>query len=219
MNTLSEIIKKRRSVRIFKPESITKELVEKLIEAAIYAPSACDAQDWKFIIVDDKKLKDKIVEAGGAMSIKNAPAGILVLYDNRTKNLEYQDHIQSAAAAIQNIHLMAIELGLGSCWICHLPAAAQLRKIFHIPNYFSPIAYILLGYPAQEPQPMPRKYKLNEVMAYNKFSADWPIEKINSFTLFVKRVLVKIYRLSPNFIKNNFLNKFLDNKFVKKFKN
>ena len=90
----------------------------KVIEAGMWAPSACNLQNWKFIVIDNQNLKEKLVDWGAAIFIKHAPMAILVLYDNRTANIEYQDHIQSAAAAIQNMLLAAISLELGTCWIC-----------------------------------------------------------------------------------------------------
>lgn len=214
-----EVIKNRRSIRIFQDKPVEKHLIEQIIEAATYAPSACNIQGWKFIVVDKPDLKDKIFDYGGSILIKKAPMGILVVYDNRTKNTEYQDYIQSAAAAIQNLHLAAINLGLGTCWNCHLPTKKRLRKLFNIPSYFSPIAYILVGYPKNQPREVQRKYTLPQIMAYNKFSSDWPTEKVNPIILLIKKILVKIYYMSPTFIKKKLLNKFLDENFVKKFEN
>lgn len=214
-----EVIKKRRSIRKFKNQPVEKNLVEKLITAATLAPSACNTQGWKFIIVNNDELKKEIFDAGGSVLIKNSPLGILVLYDNRTLNLDYQDHIQSASAAIQNINLAATNIGLGTCWICHLPTPKKLRKILKMPAYYSPVAYILLGYPEIEPHNMPRKYDLRQVMSYNEFSPNWPKEKINIITLNIKRLLIKIYYFTPTFIKKIFLNRVLDKNFVKKFKN
>ena len=151
--------------------------------------------------------------------IKNAPAGILVLYDNRTKNTEYRDDIQSAAAAIQNIHLTAIDLGLGTTWICHLPKKKDLRKLFNIPKYLSPIAYIIVGYPAGPTKEVERKHQVSEILNYNEFNPNWPKELINPVKFLLTKILVKIYRLTPRYLKKKFLNKFLDKHLVKKFEN
>ncbi|MFA6215854.1 MAG: nitroreductase family protein [Patescibacteria group bacterium] len=212
-------IKTRRSVRKFKNQPVGRELIEKLTDLANYAPSACNVQGWKFIVVDKQELKDQIVDNGGSILIKNAPVGILVIYDKRTKNLIYQDHIQSGSAAIQNLSLGAADLGLGSCWLCHLPTPKKLRKIFKIPAYYQPIAFIMLGYPETGTKTVPRKYDLKQIMSYNRFSDDWPKEKINPIILLVKRILVKIYYLTPRFIKKILFNNLLDKKFVKKFDN
>lgn len=216
---LEQALNLRRSVRNFLDKPVEKEKLESLIMAGNLAPSACNKQAWKFIIVDQDDLKNKLVDNGGSMVIKNAPIGILVLYQNQTLGSDYYDNIQSAAAAIENILLKAAELGLAGCWICHLPPARKIRKTFKIPVNFSPIAYLLLGYPAKEPRNVPRQHSLTEIMNYNEFKQNWPKENINRVFLLVKKVLKKIYYLSPVFIKKFFLNKFLDKNFVKKFEN
>ena len=214
-----DIIKKRRSIRRFKPDLVPEDLVKKIIEAATWAPSACNIQGWRFIIVDDPTIKEEIVNQGGAIIIKEAPLGILVVYDKRTKNVEYQDYIQSGAACIQNLILAATNFGLGACWICNLPPKRILRRIFKIPQSFSPIAYVILGYPANEVKEMARTYPLNHLIGYNFFNPKFPQEKINTARLFFHRVFRKIYYLLPVFLKKKFLNKFVDKKFVKKFEN
>jgi len=216
---LEHALNSRRSVRIFLDKPVEKEKLAVLIMAGNLAPSACNKQAWKFIMVDKDDLKNRLVDEGGSMVIKNAPTGILVLYHNQTLGSDYHDDIQSAAASIENILLKAVELGLGGCWICHLPPAKIIRKIFKIPENFTPVSYLLLGYPAKEPQNVPRQYSLAEIMNYNEFNQNWPKEKNNSSLLFFKKILVKIYYLSPAFIKKIFLNKLLDKRFVKKFEN
>jgi len=216
---LVEVLKTRRSVRVFEDREIDSEKIKEIIELATHAPSACDVQGWRFIVVNDQMIKDKIVDLGGSIIIKNAPVGILVVYDNRSKNYQYKDYIQSASAAIQNIHLVARNLGLGSCWVCHLPKPKHLKKLLDIPRYFSPIAYVLLGYPKNQPNAVSRKYTVEKIMSYNSFSDDLAVDKVSSLKLLIERILVRIYYLTPLFIKKQFLNRLLDSKFVKKFKN
>lgn len=216
---LDQVLNSRRSVRNFLNKPVEAEKIAALITAGNLAPSACNKQAWKFIIVNKEDLKNKIFDNGGSIVLKNAPMGILVLYDNRTLGSDYQDHIQSAAAATENILLKAVDLGLSACWIGHLPKANKIREIFKIPKIFSPIAYIALGYPCQEPLKVERKYKISEIMNFNEFNQAWPQENINLVFLLIKKILKKIYYLSPTWLKKCFLNKFLDQNFVKKFEN
>ncbi|MDD5032968.1 MAG: nitroreductase family protein [Candidatus Pacebacteria bacterium] len=218
MDILS-FIKSRRSVRIFEEKIPDKEAVEKIIEAASFAPSACNEQGWHFIVIDDTQKKQQIIDMGGSANIKNSPLGILVLYDSRTKNSEYADNVQSAAAATQNMLLMAHDLGLGACWTCHLPPKRQLKKIFHIPSHLEPVAYVLLGYKKTEPIDVPRKWKNEEIISYNIFASKKPQEKNSKIKTFLLKLLLKIYFLIPVFVKKKWLNKFVDKNFVKKFEN
>jgi nitroreductase len=214
-----DAIKKRRSTRNFRPESIPDDLIKKIIEAATWAPTACNIQGWRFIVVNDPAKKEEIVNHGGAINIKDAPLGILVVYDNQTQNTAYYDYIQSGAACIENLLLAANSFGLGGCWMCNLPSHKILRKIFNIPKSFSPIAYVILGYPAGGVGEVARKYSLDALIGYNLFNPRSPQEKINVTGLFLNRILRKIYCILPLFLKKGFLNKFIDKKFVKKFKN
>src|SRR3989338_3232092 len=97
-----QVIKERRSTRAFSNRTVDEAVVKELVELAAWAPSNCNIQGWKFIAVNDEKVKQEMIKRGGARIIINAPLGILVLYNNQTDNTEYMDYIQSAAAAIQN---------------------------------------------------------------------------------------------------------------------
>ena len=125
---LKEAISKRRSTRKFSDKEISRDVLEEIITAGNLAPSGCNNQDWRFVIIDSPSLKARIVEEGGAKFIQEATLGILVTYNNCSDNLEYRDYIQSASAAIQNMLLAATSLGVGSCWICQLPLKSTLRR-------------------------------------------------------------------------------------------
>jgi len=211
---LIKAINTRRSVRKFSTKEISHKDLKKIINSAIQAPSACDIQGWKFIIITDQNVKDKIVERGGTSFIQNAPLGILVLYENLTDNFEYNDHIQSAAAAIQNMLLTAHSLGIGGCWVCHLPRKQELRNLLQIPKSYDPIAYILLGYSETLPSKKQRKYQFSEVTSYNKFNfREFPRANLK---LAIKRIARKAYYLLPIFVRKS-LNKRMDDKFERRF--
>lgn len=166
---LINAIKGRRSVRKFKNEKISRAMVEKIIDIARWAPTASDRQSYRFIVVDDEKIKEKLVRMGAAVFVKTSPMGILVLYSNETSSKDYGDYIQSASAAIQNILLVAYSMNIGTCWICHLPNKSHVRRLFGIPRNYDPIAYIVMGYYDRELKPPPRKYGINELVSYNRF--------------------------------------------------
>ncbi len=192
---LKEAILKRRSVRKFQDKPVPYEYIEEIISAGLWAPSGCDKQLWRFIVIDNSQLKQRIVDEGGAVFIKDAPVGILVLYDNRTDNTEYRDYIQSASAAIHNMLLAATSLGIGSCWVCHLPLKCTLRKILRVPGYFDPIAYVALGYPAHEPKLRPRKDTVKYFISRNIFN--FKKEESSFISLEAKRLLRRVYFSLP----------------------
>lgn len=211
---LFEAIKNRRSIRSFEDRPVPEDLIKKIIEAGQWAPSACNRQDWKFIIIDSKEVKEKLLKGTTAYFVGKAPLLILVIYSNRTDNLEYKDHLLSAAMAIQNMQLAAYASGLGSCCVNNLPIKSGLRKILNIPRHYDPVSLICLGYPKVVPKPLKRKEQLTEIISWNSFNFkdDFPAIDLK---LQVKRIIRYIYYRLPASLK-----KLLDpvaRKFEKRF--
>lgn len=196
---LFDAIYKRRSVREFIAKPIEKEKIRKIIEAGMQAPSACNIQGWKFIIIDNEKIKQTIIDEGTTYFVKDAPFLMIIVYDNRTDNIEYKDHIQSAAAAIQNMLLAAHSLNIGSCWINNLPTKKRLRKILRIPNYYDPIAALVMGYYKKIPKTRTRKYGINDLISYNRFN--FKTKKKPTLNLTIKRIGKIIFYRLPKPIK------------------
>ncbi|MEM2386238.1 MAG: nitroreductase family protein [Candidatus Bathyarchaeia archaeon] len=169
-----EAIKGRRSIRAFLETDVPYEMVEKLIEAARWAPSAGNIQPWEFIIVRNPETKRRLVEAAlGQSFIEEAPVVIVVCADEERSARGYGIRgrtlycIQDTAAAIQNIHLAAHALGLGTCWVGAF-REEDARKILEIPEGVRPVAIIPVGYPAESPFPRSRR-PLKQIIHYEKF--------------------------------------------------
>lgn len=198
---LDQAIKNRRSVRVFFEKKVSQKLINEIIESANFAPSACNRQAWKFIIIDDNQKLKLLSDLGGAHFIKNAPQAILIVYSNLTDNAEYLDYIQSASAAIQNMQLKIFSLGLGSCWVDNLPNKKTVRKIFSIPRTYDPIALVVFGYPKIQPRPIRRKFPVQEIMSSNSFDFETIQTKKNKYNVYIKKYLRKIYTNLPNSFK------------------
>jgi len=171
--TLKQIIEKRRSVRKFKDEKIQEDLVNELIDAARLAPSACNAQPTRFILIQDNKTKELLKENNifRQAFVYDAPLIIVCLGDasvfpNETLKKHYGSFdkevlgdvgaIRDVAIATQNLVLMAIELGLGTCYI-GLVDRKKIKEILEIPkNYVLPFV-IVAGYPDESPKASARK--------------------------------------------------------------
>ena len=210
---------RRRSVRKFRNEPVPRELLTRVIEAGVQAPSACNIQGWRFILVEQPELRRALQEAGGSVLISQSPAGILVVYENTTKNIAYRDDVQSAAACIQNMLLAADELGLGACWICNLPSASFLRRLLGIPWNYSPVAYLILGYPADAAvhRKLPRRYRLEDIVGVDRFPSAGQAKTPGRFVVFFLRFAYWGYRITPRFVKRLFLNRLADSYLTKKF--
>ena len=158
-----EAVKGRRSIRAFKNQDVPAEIVEKLIDAARWAPSAGNIQPWEFIIVRKPKIKRRLVEAAlGQMFIEEAPVVIVACANEVRSSQGYGVRgetlycIQDTAAAIQNINLTAFSLGLGTCWVGAF-REEEAREILRIPYGIRPVAIIPVGYPAEATLPRSRK--------------------------------------------------------------
>jgi nitroreductase len=169
-----EAIKERRSIRSFKEQDVKEEDIEMLIEAARWAPSAGNIQPWEFIIVRRHELKKELAEAAfGQAFVEEAPIVIVVCAD---ENRSFQGYsvrgktlycIQDTAAAIQNIHLTAHSLGLGTCWIGAF-SEGETARILKVPNGVRPVAIVPIGYPAESPAPRNRR-PINQIIHYEAF--------------------------------------------------
>jgi len=169
-----EAIKGRRSIRAFKNQGVPAEIVEELIDAARWAPSAGNIQPWEFIIVRKPRIKRRLGETAlDQMFIEEAPVVIVVCADEERSSQGYGVRgktlycIQDTAAAMQNIHLTAYSLGLGTCWVGAF-REEEAREILKIPRGMRPVAIIPVGYPAEAPTARMRK-STSQIVHYETF--------------------------------------------------
>jgi nitroreductase len=160
---LSEAIKGRRSIRAFKKQNVPEEIVEKLIDAASWAPSAGNIQPWEFVIVRKPAVKKKLAKAALSQAyVEEAPVVIVVCADTERSSMGYGVRgknlycIQDTAAATQNILLTAYSLGLGACWIGAFNED-EAKEALNAPEGLRPVAIIPVGYPNETPQQRGRR--------------------------------------------------------------
>ena len=153
------LIENRRSIRQYKTGEIEPEKMEKLAEAALRAPSSRGLNHWEFIFVDDQSLLQKISKAKphGASFLKHAALGIVVC-----ANADKTDvWIEDASIASIYIHLAAVSLGLGSCWIQirermhdqNKTAEDYIAGVLGIPSGLRVESILAIGYPDEEKSP------------------------------------------------------------------
>ncbi len=152
METMKALLT-RRSIRKYTNKQISKNLIEEIIKAAMYAPSAFNNQPWQYVVVDKKEILEQILKIiPHAEMLKQSAAAILICGD---KTLEQNTNliVLNCAAATQNALLAAHDLGLGAVWISAYPveeAMDGLKNLFNFPESIIPVSLISLGYPDEE---------------------------------------------------------------------
>ncbi|MCJ7560360.1 nitroreductase family protein [Candidatus Bathyarchaeota archaeon] len=171
---LHEAIRGRRSVRTFKKQNVPEEIVEKLIDAARWAPSAGNTQPWEFVIVRTQAVKKKLARAAfDQKDIEEAPVVIVVCADEKRSFEGYGARgktfycIQDTAAAAQNILLTAHSLGLGSCWIGAFNED-ELKEALNAPEGIRPVTIIPVGYSNETPSQTGRR-PLSQIVHHENF--------------------------------------------------
>jgi nitroreductase len=160
MEVLPEIVR-RRSVRGFLPEPLEKDQVERILEAGRLAPSAKNRQEWRFVVIQKKEVREKLREAAfGQDFVGQAPAIIAVCTTNidyRMPNgqLSYPIDLTFAAAFMT---LQAIHEGLGTCCVTTFDEQ-EVREILTVPFSMRVLLLLLVGHaePGAPEEPSPRK--------------------------------------------------------------
>lgn len=150
-----EAIHTRRSIRKFTADPVLEATVERMLEAAMMAPSAGDAQPWQFVVIRDRKLlaQVKAINPYAAMADR-APLGILVCGDLSLEKFE-GFWVQDCSAAVQNLLLAAHGLGLGAVWTGIYPMMDRVRgfrELIDLPGHVVPLALVVIGHPAKRPK-------------------------------------------------------------------
>ncbi len=181
MNETLEVIKKRRSIRKYKPEQIGEKELEAIMEAAIYAPSAMNQQKWHFTVIQNLEKLDRMVK----IIRENLLQSPIPFFVERAKNPEFNVFHQAPTVVIitadekagfieldcglatENIALAATSLGIDSCIIAMSGVlfdgnnAGEMKKELGIPDGYKFIISVALGYKDMESPPAPPKKKEN----------------------------------------------------------
>ena len=169
---LIDAICTRRTARAYSSTEVTMETFEWLIHHSMNAPTACNEQAWKLVYINDDSIIQDLRERGSASFLSNVRQCFLLCYNRQSDNLGWQDHIQGGAAFITTFQLLAHSVGVGSCWIGHLPNKSELRQLFSIHKAYDPVALVSFGYYLDKTNFIPRKHETSEVIMRNRFESN-----------------------------------------------
>ena len=147
---LTELLLKRRSVRNYTDEKISDEMINEIITAGLLAPSSRNLKPVEMIVVDDQSLLEKLsnCKSGGSQMLGDASLGIVVIGDKETSDTWIED----CSIVMTIMHLKAVELGLGSCWVqCRLrkgtlSANEYISNLLNIPDQYEVLGILSLGH-------------------------------------------------------------------------
>ncbi len=156
-----ELAKKRRSFRHYSPEPVTRETVERCLDAARLAPSACNSQPWRFIVVDEPGQRQRLANAAfsGIYSMNRfageAPVLIAIITERSKLAAKLGGHFRGVkyslidvGIACEHLILQAAEEGLGSCWLGWF-SEKRVKKALGLPRGTKIDVMICLGRPAE----------------------------------------------------------------------
>ena len=168
-----ECIMTRTSIRQYTDQTVSADTIETLLRAGMAAPTAVNKQPWHFVAITDREKLDGIATANtNAGMAKKAPLAIVVCGDMK-KAFEGPARafwIQDCSAATENILLAAHALGLGAVWTGLYPnedRAKAVSELLKLPETIIPLCAIVIGYPAEQPQPKDKW--LPENVSYNEY--------------------------------------------------
>ena len=159
INPVLEAIKDRRSVIRFETAPIEEGKIQAILEAGRWAPSWVNTQPWRFILITDPEIKERISEHVTTihnLAIREAPICIAVCVDPKEDPYHF---VEDGAVATQNMALAAHSLGLGSCWIGVFnlkgkkgSAETRIKEILKVPKTYRVISLLPVGIPKYVPE-------------------------------------------------------------------
>lgn len=153
MDTMEAIFKRRSIRKYIAGKKVTREQIEKLLSAAMMAPTARNIQEWEFLVVEEPATLKAIMGVHPyAAALATAPAAIIVCA-NTDIDAGKTYWRGDCGAATQNILLAATALGLGTLWMgleCAPERAENIKKLFNLPKNIEPFALLALGYAGEE---------------------------------------------------------------------
>jgi len=167
-----EAIKGRRSIRQFADKPIEKEKLEKLLQAARWAPSGGNLQRWRFVVVTSPSQRELVRKF--APGIFAMPAAFIVICADKEPDAnpwKLALYLADCSIASQNIMLAAHEMGIGTC-VALSYAKSAISEILELPENVEPMLVVTLGYPAEAPEPPPR-HELSKMAFEERYGQEW----------------------------------------------
>lgn len=156
----------RRSIRQYKSGVVSKEVIEDLLNTAMFAPSAKNKQPWEFIVIKDKNVIADIRKNHPYCTFIEDAGHALLVCGNTMDEFMSGHWVTDCSAAAQSFMLACHEKGLGSCWCGIYPSediASYFIELFNLPEHIKPLAIIPFGYPDGEAMQPRNRFKQDKI--------------------------------------------------------
>ena len=165
-----ETIERRYSVRGYKPDPVPDELLERVLESARLAPTACNRQPFRIVVLHTRGREDELARIYGRGWFTQAPLvlAVVALTGEAWRNQAGKSYADvDATIVMDHLILAATALGLGTCWVAAFDAQAA-REILALPEGAEPVAFTPLGYAEKAPAGTGRRL-LSELVTYERW--------------------------------------------------
>lgn len=172
-DALLALIRSRRSVRRYLPDRVPDEVLQQILEAGRWAPSANNQQPWAFVVVQDEQVRRQVAQhatyyLARHARVDEAPVLIVMCSQVRSRTPRTTARGDVSMAGMQMM-LQAKALGVGTCWVDGLERD-EISKILRIPDYLQIVGLMTVGFPAETPPETPRK-PLFEIVHYDLYES------------------------------------------------
>ena len=169
--TFRDLAEARFSLRNYDSRPVEQEKIDRLLECVRLAPSAVNFQPCVFYVVTDQVLLAQLQDCYNRDWFKTAPMCIVACGNHQQawhRKLDGKDHTDiDVAIAVDHLTLAAVDMGLGSCWICNFDAQ-KCAQVLDLPEGVEPIAMVAIGYAATDERPLKKRKLHDELFVYKK---------------------------------------------------
>lgn len=169
--TFRDLAEARFSLRNYDSRPVEQEKIDCLLECVRLAPSAVNFQPCVFYVVTDQVLLAQLQDCYNRDWFKTAPMCIVACDNHQQawhRKLDGKDHTDiDVAIAVDHLTLAAVDMGLGSCWICNFDAQ-KCARVLDLPEGVEPIVMVPIGYAATDERPLKKRKSHDELFVYKK---------------------------------------------------
>ena len=166
---MHDAIRQRRSIRRFTREPVSDDLVEEILDAARWAPSGLNNQPWRFAVIRDARVKERLASLTRYGAIIRSADVIIAVFFDTASGYDWTKDLQSIGACIQNMLLAIHESGLGGVWLGEiLKSGSEVKSLLQAPDAYEFMAAVAVGHPDGTPPRAPARRPVSELVFYRK---------------------------------------------------